>query len=96
MFSQPQIVRHRRGASIIKNGSKSKYGESMSKFRKDFVKDSYANFDYSEAGIRKTSGKEDSLTVTNQLSLIEDLGLEEGHYQLVRLFQNIKKMQKDM
>jgi hypothetical protein len=45
IYSQPQIMKPRRGASIIRNSSKSKYTESMGKFRKDFIKDSYVNFD---------------------------------------------------
>jgi hypothetical protein len=46
IYSQPQIMKPRRGASIIRNGSKSKYAESMGKFRKDFIKEGYINFDY--------------------------------------------------
>jgi hypothetical protein len=95
MFSQPQILKPRRGASIIRNGSKSKYAESMGKFRKDFIKDSYVNFEYSEAGVRKTSGKEET-SIGGGISFDEEVGVEELHYQLVKLHQNIKRMQKDI
>ena len=76
MFSQPQIIKPRRGASIIRNSSKSKYAESMGKFRKDFIKDSYVNCDYSEQGVRKNSGKEEALSITNGLTFDEEVGIE--------------------
>lgn len=44
LASQQQMVKPRRGASILRNTSKSKYAESMGKFRKEFIKDSYVNF----------------------------------------------------
>ena len=96
MFSQQQIIKPRRGASIIRTGSKSKYAESMGKFRKDFIKDSYVNFDYSEAGVRKTSGKDEAPTITNGITFDEEVGVEDLHYQLVKLHQNIRRMQKDI
>lgn len=46
LSSQQQIIKPRRGASILRNTSKSKYAESMGKFRKEFIKDSYVNFQY--------------------------------------------------
>ena len=43
----------RRGTSILRNSSTSKYVESMGKFRKDFIKDSYVNYEYSREVTRK-------------------------------------------
>jgi hypothetical protein len=44
MYSQPQLVKQRRGASILRSSSKTKCRDSMTKFRKDFVKDASFNF----------------------------------------------------
>ena len=57
IFSQPQLIKPRRGASILRNNSKNKYAERMGKFRKDFIKDPYGGLDYSEMESRKTNGK---------------------------------------
>ena len=96
MYSQPQIAKPRRGASIIRNSSKSKYAESMGKFRKDFIKDSFAGFDYLESQQRKTTGKEEQAhSAAPALTFDEEIGVEEMHYQMVRLQQNFKKMQHD-
>ncbi len=44
IYSQQHIIKPRRGASINRVGSKSKYAESMGKFKKDFLKESADNF----------------------------------------------------
>jgi hypothetical protein len=44
MYSQPQLIKQKRGASILRSNSKTKNRESMTKFRKDFVKDASFNF----------------------------------------------------
>jgi len=57
VFSQPQILKPRRGASVLRSGSSSKYAESMGKFRKDFIRDTYVNYDYQENSHRKDTTK---------------------------------------
>jgi hypothetical protein len=79
IYSQPQIVsqgmvnKPRRGASIIRNSSKSKYAESMGKFRKEFIKDSFVNLDY-ESNKRKTT-KEEVVVLSNPIGFDEELGV---------------------
>lgn len=46
--------------------------------------------------MRKSSGKEEALSITNGLTFDEEVGIEELHYQMVKLHQNVRKMQKDM
>jgi len=69
-------MKPRRGASIIRNSSKSKYAESMGKFRKDFIKEGYINFDYLEPNQRKVTKEELSLTTANVLNFDEEVGIE--------------------
>ncbi len=61
MYSQPQLVKQRRGASILRSGSKTKCRESMTKFRKDFVKDASFNFydgkEFIESGMKSSKEK---------------------------------------
>jgi hypothetical protein len=80
-------VRPRRGVSTNRNASKSKHANSMSKFRREFV-NSCANIELE----RQTSkGKECSVGKENktwmELCLVEEL-----HYQMVTLHQNVRKM----
>ena len=64
----------------------------MGKFRKEFIKDSYVNFEYES--IEKKTNK-DEVVVPNQINFDEEVGVEEMHYQMVKLHQNVKKMQYD-
>ena len=74
IYSQGQLIKQRRGASIIRNSSKTKYAESMSKFRKDFIKDSYVQFDLDNTHKQNTM-KEESAPGTG-INFDEELGVE--------------------
>ena len=96
IISQPQIHKPKRPTSIARNSSKSKYAESMGKFRKDFIKDSFVNFDYENPKKEKHKvNKEESVSLSNALNFDEEIGVQELHYQMVRLHQNVKKMEYD-
>lgn len=93
MYSQPQIVRPRRGASIVRASTKSKYAESMGKFRKDFIKDTSLNFyDVERVNNRPSVPKEDS-TMPTTFMFDGEVNVEEMHYQMVKLHQDIRRMQ---
>jgi hypothetical protein len=66
----------------------------MGKFRKDFIRDSYVNYDYQENSHRKVTTKEENSIsfANNPISFEEEIGVEELHYQMVNLHQNVKKM----
>ena len=46
----------------------------MGKFRKQFIKDSYVNFDY-ESNKKKTS-KEEEIVISNAITFDEEVGVE--------------------
>jgi len=48
----------------------------MGKFRKDFIKEGYINFDYLEPNQRKVTKEELSLTTANVLNFDEEVGIE--------------------
>jgi hypothetical protein len=96
IISQQQILKPRRGASVFRNSSSSKYVESMGKFRKEFIKESYVNYDYNEGTGRKMTTKEDnSISFATRINFEEEIGVEEMHYQMVKLQQNVKRMHRD-
>ena len=68
----------------------------MGKFRKEFIKDSYVNYDYQDTTHRKATTKEDqSISFATGINFEEEIGVEDLHFQMVRLHQNVKRMQKD-
>lgn len=79
----------------------------MSKFRKDFVKEASFNF-YEGKQFKETTGSKmgkdkrvkstkDDTSGSGVIGMIfdEELDIEEIHYQMAKMHQNVKLMQKE-
>lgn len=71
----------------------------MTKFRKDFVKEVGYNFqakdtrEHSISGVNRNKDNHRTKSVKDQNNFQEEADVEDAHYQMVRIQQNLKAMQ---
>lgn len=94
IYSQGQLTRQRRGASVLKSSSKSKYNDSLSKLKKE-MKDTSLNFYEGLKSNQRPKPKEET-SATMGFVNDEEVEIEELHYQMVKMNQNVRRLQMDI